>query len=72
MTSSPRHSPSRPPRIPSHESGFTLIELGLVLLIIGVVLALTIPRLRDRSHAELLSQARRMAVTFRFLRRRPS
>lgn len=68
MTSSPRCSPSRPPRIPSQESGFTLIELGLVLLIIGVVLALTIPRFQDRSHAELLSQARRMAVTFRFLR----
>jgi type II secretory pathway pseudopilin PulG len=68
MKSPPRHRPSPPPRIPRDESGFTLIELGLVLLIIGVVLALTIPRFRDRSHAELLSQVRRMAVTFHFLR----
>ncbi|MGD9764260.1 MAG: Tfp pilus assembly protein FimT/FimU [Candidatus Binatia bacterium] len=48
-------------------AGFTLIELGLVLLIISVVLALTIPRFRDQSHAELISQTRKLAATVRFL-----
>ena len=47
--------------------GFTLIELGLVLLIIGVVLALTIPRFRDQSQAELIAQTRKLATVFRFL-----
>ncbi len=48
-------------------SGFTLIELGLVILIIGVVLGMVIPRFRDRSHAELVAQTRKLAVTFRYL-----
>jgi type II secretion system protein H len=50
------------------DAGFTLLELGLVLLIMGVVLGLTIPRFQDHSRAELLSQAKRLAVTLRFLR----
>lgn len=49
-------------------AGFTLVEIGLVVLIIGVMLGLIVPRLRDRSHYELLSHARKLAVTFRFLR----
>jgi len=48
--------------------GFTLIEIGLVILILGIMLALVVPRFQDRSHAELVSQIRRMAVTIRFLR----
>jgi type II secretion system protein H len=47
--------------------GFTLIELGVVLLVIGVVVALVVPRFRDQSHAELMSATRKLAVTFRFL-----
>lgn len=48
-------------------AGFTLIEIGLVLLIISVIVALVVPRFRDQSSAELMSQARRMAITFRYL-----
>jgi general secretion pathway protein H len=50
------------------ERGFTLIELGLVLLIIGIVLGLVVPRFQDRSRAELLSNVRRLAVTIHYLR----
>ena len=49
-------------------SGFTLLELSLVLLIIMVVLALTIPRLRDPGRSELAAQAHRLSLTFRLLR----
>lgn len=49
------------------EGGFTLIELGLVVLIIGTILALVVPRLRDQGRAELMSQTRKLAATFRFL-----
>ncbi len=49
------------------DGGFTLIELGLVLLIIAVVVALAVPRFRDQSHAELIAQTRKLAATFRFL-----
>lgn len=49
------------------DAGFTLIEIGLVILIIGLVLALAIPRFRDQGRAELMSQARKLAATFRFL-----
>lgn len=49
------------------DAGFTLIELGLVLLIISVTLVLVVPRFRDRSHAELISQTRKLAATFRYL-----
>lgn len=57
----PRHGGRR------RDAGFTLIELGLVLLIIGVVLGITIPRFRDQSHTQLVSQIRKLAVTFRYL-----
>jgi general secretion pathway protein H len=49
-------------------AGFTLIEIGLVVVIIGVMLGLNIPRFRDNSHYELISHARKLAVTFRFVR----
>lgn len=50
------------------EGGFTLIEIGLVLLIIATVVALVVPRFRDQSLAELQTQTRKLAATFRFLR----
>jgi prepilin-type N-terminal cleavage/methylation domain-containing protein len=53
---------------PLGRSGFTLLELTLVLLIIVVILALTIPRLRDPGRAELLAQSHRLVLTFRLLR----
>lgn len=49
-------------------SGFTLLELSLVLLIMAVVLALVIPRLRDPGRTQLLAQSHRLVMTFRFLR----
>ena len=49
------------------EGGFTLIEIGLVLLIIATVVALVVPRFRDPSRQELQSQTRKLAATFRFL-----
>jgi type II secretory pathway pseudopilin PulG len=55
------------PAVPA-EAGFTLIEMGLVILIITVMLGLTLPRLRDPQHAQLVSQTRKLAVLFRYLR----
>lgn len=49
------------------QGGFTLIELGLVILIIGAIVALVVPRLRDQGRAELMSETRKLAATFRFL-----
>ncbi len=49
------------------QAGFTLIEVGLVLLIIAAVVALVVPRLRDQGRAELMSETRKLAATFRFL-----
>jgi prepilin-type N-terminal cleavage/methylation domain-containing protein len=51
-----------------NDAGFTLLEIALVVLIISVVLGLTIPRLRDRGHAELNAQAHHLELTFRLLR----
>ena len=50
------------------ERGFTLIEIGIVLLIIAIALTFILPRLRDRTHAELQSSARKLANTLRFVR----
>ena len=49
-------------------AGFTLLELSIVLLILGVVLGLVIPRFRDPARSELVSHARRLAVLARYLR----
>jgi general secretion pathway protein H len=57
------HAPTRP----RPDAGFTLIEIGLVLLIIAIAVTLVVPRFRDQSHAELISQTRKLATTFRFL-----
>ena len=66
-TAAPWIERERPAGCPRAQAGFTLIEIGLVLLIISVVLTLVVPRFRDQSHAELISQARKLAATFRFL-----
>lgn len=64
-----------PPRFPStavgrasRQSGFTLIELGLVILILGVIIAIAVPRLGNRSYAQLESETRKLALAFRYLR----
>jgi prepilin-type N-terminal cleavage/methylation domain-containing protein len=50
------------------QAGFTLIEIGVVLLVIGIVIGMVVPRFRDNSHAELVAASRKLALTFRFLR----
>lgn len=50
------------------DSGFTLLEVTLVLLILAVIISFAIPKLRDSSTQELQSHVRRLATTFRFLR----
>jgi prepilin-type N-terminal cleavage/methylation domain-containing protein len=52
----------------SGAGGFTLIELTLVLAIMAVVMALTLPRFRDPGRSELMAQAHRLVLTFRLLR----
>jgi len=49
------------------QRGFTLIELGVVMLVISVIIMLAVPRFRDQSHTELMSQTRKLAMTFRYL-----
>ena len=49
-------------------AGFTLIELSLALLIMAIMLTLLLPRLRDPGRAELVSQGRRLVMTFQLLR----
>jgi len=53
---------------PQAASGFTLIEISVVLLLLALVLSLVVPRFRDPSRAELHSHVRRLAATFRLLR----
>lgn len=60
-------SPGVPVRL-SDTRGFTLLELSLVLLLLSVMLVVVVPRFRDRDRADLLAQARRLEITFRFLR----
>jgi len=62
---------------PTPASGFTLIELSIVLLILGIAVSFLIPRLRNVDNAALTSSAARLATTSRYLyeeaafRRRP-
>ena len=54
-------------RIP-HSKGFTLIELTVVIVILGVMLTLIIPRLADLGEANLKRSARHLTGMIRFLR----
>lgn len=50
------------------EAGFTLLELSLVIVIVGLMLTIVLPRFRDSGHAEMLAQAHRLQQIFRLLR----
>jgi general secretion pathway protein H len=54
-------------RIPQSK-GFTLIELTVVIVILGVMLTLIIPRLGELGEANLKQSARHLTSTIRFLR----
>ena len=58
----------RPTTLRVGSGGFTLLEITLVLVIMSVVFALVIPRLRDPGRAELEAQSHHLVLTFRLLR----
>lgn len=51
----------------ARERGFTLIELSLVLLILGIILSFAVPRLLDLGAARLDASARRLGGTISYL-----
>jgi general secretion pathway protein H len=55
--------------IPSRRTppGFTLLELAIVLLVLGIAASFVIPRLRDRDSTALAASAARLATTARLL-----
>ncbi len=53
-------------RIP-HSDGFTLIELTIIIVILGVMLSLIIPRLGEIGEANLKRSARHLTGMIRFL-----
>lgn len=57
-------------RVSKSRSGFTLIELAVVLVIIGMVLALVLPRLPSSDSENLKVSARTLAATLRYLQER--
>ncbi len=48
-------------------AGFTLLELAIILLVIGIALSFLIPRLRDTDRTRLTASAERLATTARYL-----
>jgi prepilin-type N-terminal cleavage/methylation domain-containing protein len=51
-----------------HSKGFTLIELTVVIVVMGVMLSLIIPRLGELGEANLKQSARHLTSTIRFLK----
>jgi len=50
--------------------GFTLIEIAVVLVIIGMVLTVVLPRLPSPEHEKLKVSARALAATLRYMQDR--
>jgi general secretion pathway protein H len=65
------HSASAWPDSPAiailHSKGFTLIELTVVIVVLGVMLSLIIPRLGELGEANLKRSARHLTGMIRFL-----
>lgn len=57
----------RIPRGPDNERGFTLIELAIVVVLLGLVAGLTLPLLSNWGQDDLLGSARRLAGTVKYL-----
>jgi len=53
--------------VPSPQGGFTLVELSLVILIIGLFCLLTVPMFAGWGEGSLQSSARRLAGTVKYL-----
>jgi len=62
-----RNERAAPSRSLPGSSGFTLIELSVVLFVIAIVSGITIPYLRDITGAQLTSTARRLSGTAQYL-----
>lgn len=56
----------------SCRSGFTLIEIAVVMVIIGMVLMLVVPRLPSSDQENLKISARTLASTLRYMQERAS
>lgn len=63
-----RNRPIAP--VSSHISGFTLLEIVLVVTILGLFVGLALPRLPDITGARIEKAARKMAMTIQLTRTR--
>jgi prepilin-type N-terminal cleavage/methylation domain-containing protein len=61
------HSAGAPVTIKGKLAGFTLLELAVVLLIIGLVMAIAMPRFAAFQSAELRSESHRLATRSHYL-----
>jgi general secretion pathway protein H len=62
----PTIRPMNPPRSPTGESGFTLLELLVTMTVAGLLIAVVAPRLLDTAgHARLKASAARVSVALR-------
>jgi prepilin-type N-terminal cleavage/methylation domain-containing protein len=66
-TSTPARSSEGARLVPVGSSGFTLLELSVVLLILGIALSFLAPRLRDPEGMALASSTARLATAARYL-----
>jgi type II secretion system protein H len=55
-------------QVKNREKGFTLVELMIVLVVLGLMLALAIPKLGELGDANLKRSARHLTGMIRFLR----